>query len=398
MISFSFVSPALLCWHKKPNKVNTFMRLEKFEKISDIESRFFDMIRGGSAIIVVIGHIYQLLIQPNFSNNAVTHIIYSASGLAVIAFFYLSGLMITFSIYRNISSHNFNKFDVKKYASDRLWRLYPPLIMATFISVFIYIVAITLDIEIEPGVTGYLSRNGFILDDGLLASLLFIQNIFRNALPTPVMNGPLWSLSHEFWFYVLAACIASSFYLKGKIKIIPAAVFITFTAFMLYAGNTVMFFMGFGVWLLGALTALIRQNIKIKHSLVFKITSLVFLLVYFFCETSQNKLLLYYAKYIFSVSLFFYVISYFASKKPENDGLICNYLVKSSQFSYTLYVIHWPILMLIYGVFGKFMYGNALITFTICTLSFSFVIFISWLISIFAENKQCLTKTLSALF
>ena len=373
------------------------MRLEKFQKISNIESRFFDMIRGGSAIVVVIGHIYQLLIQPNFSNNTVTHIIYSASGLAVIAFFYLSGLMITFSIYRNISTNNFKRFDVKKYAYDRLWRLYPPLIMATFISVFIYMISITLGIEMEPGVTGYLSRTGFILDDGLFASLLFIQNIFRNSLPTPVMNGPLWSLSHEFWFYVLAACLTSAFYLKGKSKIIPAAVFIVFSAFMLFAGNTVMFFMGFGVWILGALTALIRQNIRIKHSLALKITSLVFLLVYFFCETSQSRLLLYYAKYIFSISLFFYVISYFASKKSENNGLICNYLVKSSEFSYTLYVVHWPILMLFYGVFWKFMYGNALITFIICTLSLSFVIFISWLISIFAENRRFLTKKLSVL-
>lgn len=370
------------------------MHLKKFTTISNSESKFFDLLRGGSAMLVVLGHIYQLLIQPNFSNEIATHIIYSISGLAVIVFFYLSGLMITLSIYRNTSNYGFKYFDLKKYSLDRLIRLYPPLIASSIIVIIVYSLSVIFNIHIEKGVTGYLSRESFVIDDGFYASFLFMQNIMRNSLHTPEMNGPLWSLSHEFWFYVLAACITCVITRKGKTRLFALIIFALFSVAMLLIGNTVMFFMGFGIWILGALTAVLRQNFTIRNANFNRAISVLFFVIYIYCEVSSSVKLTYYAKYVFGVAFLFYVLSYIASNKKNTQNFLYNAIEYSAAFSYTLYVVHWPILMLIYGVSCKYLYANTLHTTIISIVSFIFIVFISREISRYTENKKLILKLL----
>jgi len=370
------------------------MHLKKFTNISKSESRFFYLLRGGSAILVLLGHIYQLLIQPNFSNGILTHIIYSISGLAVIVFFYLSGLMITLSIYRNTSNYDFKHFDLKKYSLDRLIRLYPPLIASSIIVMIVYSLSVIFNISIEKGVTGYLSREGFVIDDGFYASFLFMQNILRNALHTPEMNGPLWSLSHEFWFYVLAACITCVITRKGKIRLTALAIFVVFFVSMLLIGNTVMFFMGFGVWILGAFTAILRQNITIKNFISYRVMSVLFFVIYIYCEVSSSTKLTYYSKYVFAIAFFFYILGYIASHKQNPPNILSKSIEKSSAFSYTLYVIHWPILMLIYGVLCEYLYADLSRTIMVSIASFIFIVFSSKVLSKYTENKKLIVKLL----
>lgn len=233
--------------------------LSTFKKIGQDESVFFDSIRGFSAFVVLIGHCYQLLVQPSFENKWLNLIFYNAAGYAVMIFFLLSGYMISMSLYRNISDNHFTAFNFKKFFYARLLRLYPPLILAFLIMLSVFLITDFFNINFVNGNEVYLSRDAFKLDSGMFASLLFMQNIFRHIFPQPCLNGPLWSLSFEFWFYMIGAAIIGIMFDKHNIKkyLIPFVILgVTFLIF----GKTKSFLLGFLIWTLGALLAVVHQN------------------------------------------------------------------------------------------------------------------------------------------
>jgi len=143
-----------------------------------------EALRGAAALYVVFHHTIpydaQLLSLP------VGHLMRFGQE-AVILFFLLSGFVINYS-FKLSKNKSFGNYFAKRFC-----RIYVPLLPVMFISYFTesYEAGRLLGPEMST-----LLGNLFMLQDWAVAN--------PNVIVDPYMgNGPLWSLSYEWWFYVL---------------------------------------------------------------------------------------------------------------------------------------------------------------------------------------------------
>jgi len=143
-----------------------------------------EALRGAAALYVVFHH--TIPYDSRLFNLPVGHLMRFGQE-AVILFFLLSGFVINYSFKISKSKHFGN------YFAKRFCRIYIPLVAVMFVSYF----------------TESYEAGGFIDPDlpSLLGNLFMLQDwsvANPNVLIDPYMgNGPLWSLSYEWWFYML---------------------------------------------------------------------------------------------------------------------------------------------------------------------------------------------------
>lgn len=119
---------------------------------------------------------------------------YNAGNLGVMAFFIISGILITQSWERSKSA--------RSYFQKRVRRIYPGYMVATCISAF---VVAPLFGGLFPSVIRTVGLNLMLRNEVPAA-------FFHNQAPGPV-NGSLWSIPYEFWCYIGVA-IGAIFLLK----------------------------------------------------------------------------------------------------------------------------------------------------------------------------------------
>lgn len=143
-----------------------------------------EALRGFAAFYVVLNH----TIPHTFNYGGLNFgFLFRFGQEAVILFFLLSGFVVNYS-HRKSSHNTFNVYFIKRFS-----RIYVPLII-----VFIL---------------GYIHsclKSGYLIDPelrSLALNLLMLQDVPAlkpNVLVAPYMgNTPLWSLSYEWWFYML---------------------------------------------------------------------------------------------------------------------------------------------------------------------------------------------------
>src|SRR5204863_44851 len=94
------------------NVARVKLKARSFQPLPLGESKLFDVARATSALLVLIGHLYQIIVLPTFGNSLATRAFFVLAGYSVMVFFVISGYMIGLSIYRNISSNDFLKFSL----------------------------------------------------------------------------------------------------------------------------------------------------------------------------------------------------------------------------------------------------------------------------------------------
>lgn len=165
-----------------------------------------DSLRGASALVVVASHSVALLLTGSILVLPL-HLGYAAHA-AVIMFFLISGFCIHYS--QSVTAHYAPQaassgINLGRYARRRLRRIYPPFLLAIVLTIgFDWLGA-----RLNPGFYAAATRYDFInysVSVGhyslrtLGGNLLMQGGLFTRTFGT---NGPLWSLSYEFWFYVL---------------------------------------------------------------------------------------------------------------------------------------------------------------------------------------------------
>src|SRR5438270_328357 len=163
-------------------------------------------------------------------------------------FFVLSGFLITLSILRAIVRH---RWSVGWYLSQRLTRLWVVLIPALLLGavwdqagIHLFGVARVYDHPSLYGdVLGYSipARSNPIT---FLGNLTFLQRI---VTPTFGSNGPLWSLSFEFWYYLIFPCLL--FVLLTRVLRLRIVFLVMAVAMIIFIGPEVV---DLPVWLMGA--------------------------------------------------------------------------------------------------------------------------------------------------
>src|SRR5438477_8597718 len=152
---------------------------------------------------------------------------------AVILFFVLSGFVIYYSSQKITAK----KISFSDYFIKRFRRIYPLFIASMIVA---YIARCFIMHTLLP------------LDDGNLAgNLINLQDIKRipnNWFQPYYGNNPLWSLSYEWWFYILFFPIFK--YIKEKLQVIVAlgiSVF-GFITFILYNNKISITLEYFFIW------------------------------------------------------------------------------------------------------------------------------------------------------
>ena len=154
--------------------------------ISGGASILLDSMRLGASLTVVFGHAlymwYPNLMPTRYDSGNAPH-------AAVVVFFALSGYVIA----HTTTSNNRGP---RHYAQARLSRLYSILLPALAFTALAEFVLLRLAPELAVEFTRGTSWPRYFITGGFLNELWF-----QSAAPP--INGPLWSLSFEFWYYII---------------------------------------------------------------------------------------------------------------------------------------------------------------------------------------------------
>jgi peptidoglycan/LPS O-acetylase OafA/YrhL len=308
---------------------------------------WFNAVRGIAALEVCASHLRSFLFV-NFAAvgrpTALGRLFYFATGLgheAVVIFFVMSGWLVGGSVWRQQRE---GRFSWRDYGTARLTRLWLVLIPA-----LIWTEAVDhMGISISRGY-GYdgsqfaMSSSGPGNDAPLdLSMTAFAGNtFFLQTILVPVLgtNGPLWSLAYEFWYYAAFPLLSLAWHRRGSWRGLGFAA----AGAAILIGLPSPIEVGFVVWLLGWLGALMFSRIRASAALPLTLASLVLtiaLLVVFKQRTIAGS----------GIFLGLAVAALLIGLRLQpNSAAFPRAQVAAShiaKISYTLYLFHFPLLAL----------------------------------------------------
>ena len=176
-----------------------------------------DLVRGVSALAVMLGHLRAFLLVDFGGVPApglLTKVFYFATGLgheAVMVFFVLSGYFVGGSVLAGLGKGSFRWGG---YAAARLTRLWMVLFPALILTLAADWVGQRANPAAYAGGLNHVFKSGPTpVEPAALGPLAFLGNLFfvqTVAVPVYGSNGPLWSLANEFWYYLVFPLLAVS--------------------------------------------------------------------------------------------------------------------------------------------------------------------------------------------
>lgn len=174
----------------------------------------FDAIRLAMALMVVWSHSFALRLGSE-ETEPISILLagaYNAGNLGVMAFFVISGFLVTRSFC--------NSKSLALYMAKRIRRIYPGYLVATSICAFTIIPAYAYVMDLSAGEIARTIGANLLLQDHFPPSNAF------NANPNSAVNGSLWSIPFEFWCYIGVGALGVAGLLKRRlfIAVLTAAV------------------------------------------------------------------------------------------------------------------------------------------------------------------------------
>lgn len=315
-----------------------------------------DILRGLAAFYVLVGHIKWLLWE-GYSEGYKLHpeaysffgkiLVYGFSAFsfgheAVMLFFVLSGFVIHYSTYNQ--SLKTESFSIGTYLYKRIKRIYPPFLLALLLTWILDSIGRSSGYSIYSAATNFTSINANISSDltweTLLGNISMLQTLFVSVWGS---NGPLWSLMFEWWFYILYIPV---FFINRRNPLATAfligGLFICslFIPTHIYKWATVLNY--FFAWYFGVIAADLYMN-RIKG---FK--SITILLAYIIIVLGIGVRIIGAGMSDYFVALFFTGVMYLSLHFYKRLYYF-QLLQPLSDCSYTLYVVHVPIIVLLSG-------------------------------------------------
>lgn len=317
-----------------------------------------DLLRGIAAQLVVINHMratYFVDFAETAARDPVTVLFYIITGFghqAVIIFFVVSGFLVGGAGWRAYAARNWQPVSFFLRRLARLWIvLFPALILTLSVD--------TIGRSMAPSL--YLGEYFSLYTSGpsplsnleagesfcaFLGNMFFLQTI---EVPVYGTNSPLWSLANEFWYYVCfiggLTVAASNQHMAVRAACLAGLVYllIYLPVHILIPGL---------VWVAGAAVAVGLQQAHgrrfgfiavIAANLVFLGSMLAARIGAFSNIGAMGSDIV----TGIATALFVMVIAHRARlPKP-----IARFAFFISEYSYTVYLIHFPILMLVAAVF-----------------------------------------------
>lgn len=269
----------------------------------------------------------------------------SANGTAmVVVFFVLSGFFIAFSFDKN-------NWDYKSFYQNRIIRIYAPFLFSLFFSIgVLYLVK-----AINPALTAENQARQF--NEELLAAFrnLNLKNLALTLIFLPSgknqyigFNMVYWSLLYEAIFYLLIPVIINR---TNLYLLISVATFLA--AFFFKVENPlILYFLNYSIYFAGGLVLYhylkANPNKKPLHAnLLIASIAILFFGVVFLALVNQIRFSHLLAGG-FCVGLILLFMNY-----EIKGNFILSFFKKLGVISYSLYLFHFPILILTYAIFTK---------------------------------------------
>lgn len=308
------------------------------------------MVRGLAAMTVCVGHLraFFLVDFTQTGGGIATTIFYLLTGLhheAVMLFFVLSGFLVGGSVIRLRRRGAWRWSDYLVRRLSRLWVVIVPALLLT-------LGWDLLGLRLDPA--GYhgayhamlMSGPGQVLHNAprtFFGNLLFLQGI---RVPAFGSNGPLWSLANEFWYYLLFP-LGLQAVLRGTTPVARIVAFGLVVAIWLLLPAKVLA-LG-AIWLFGVGAFLLHDKpatARIVARWPVGIAALLVMAIGLAASRIQTRIDLDYI-----VGAAFAAALPWLARAPAASALYRRVGFALSEMSYTLYLVHFPLLAWIYFSF-----------------------------------------------
>lgn len=352
-----------------------------------------DFVRGFAALLVCAGHLRAALFV-DFSNadsaSYLSKMFYFVTGFghqSVMIFFVLSGYLVGGSILYK------KEIFWGEYLSKRIIRLWVVLVPALVFTYLIDTYTRVLNENVLLGIYHSTINSGPSVNNPysstfvtFVSNLLFLQNV---NMPIFGSNGPLWSLSNEFWYYLLFPLLLVILRKDYSNK----AIYLTIIGLLFY-WLPIHILEGFIVWMFGV----IAFHINRKNYLNKKLAPIFFLMFGLALSMSRvsggisNE----WIEDIIIGGVFSLIISC-QFKFGNINEVIKKGIQILSDISYTLYLFHFPLVILIYTMyFSEKQMKFSLETLCIYIMAMLGLLFISYLFwYLFERNTGKLQRIVS---
>lgn len=304
-----------------------------------------DALRGLAALVVVFDHLHQHLFVPLGSAHGITRILYLDhyfAGVAVMLFFVLSGYLVGGSVVNNARS---GRWSWGNYLVNRFSRLYIVLLPALLWTLLLD----TIGNEMTLHRIVWFASPDCLRD--MVGSAIFLQGVCTAPFGN---DGALWSLSYEFWFYILFPPLVLLLNRRSK----AWANLLLLLVLSLLVRGAILYL--FPCWVLGAgIGAAVEKWPRLGGRAAFCLAAGTSALVMATVCAEGLHLVPFYKSHGPAVMLYMDAAAvapflWIALKAPPaSSALYRGAAVLFSEMSYTLYLTHEPFLMFLRKVWLK---------------------------------------------
>jgi len=317
---------------------------------------WLDMIRGCSALAVCLGHLrnailadYSTLEHPGIAMKAL-YIFTGFGHQAVMVFFVLSGYFVGGAVLRSGAG-----FSWRNYLASRLAQLWVVLIPCLLIT---WIIGLAVG-HYAPGVLSGANYDvwhsgpqagEYSADIGtFLANVFFLQTI---ASPVFGLNGPLWSLANEFWYYILFPLLAVALGLAGTGKTFSrATAFVIAMMIAWWLPGEILY--GFMIWIMGVAVFHLQRKMQSLSPAAARLTLITGLILFalslgYSRSAALVKVIQIEPDLLAGLAFSFLCLALTYRPFPEiRWPRIAQAVRHLSEASYSLYLSHFPLVLLI---------------------------------------------------
>ncbi len=345
------------------------------------ESDHIDWWRGFLSFIVFFVHLFQIVWFPIIGERGPLQDFFATIANTSVAFFFsLSGMLIAQSV---LLSYANSVFDWKRYILNRVVRIYPTFIIMLVLSVILVLIFPILN---NGSIYIYkLSNDKYIARDFFWANWKdFLKAFFMIHPGISKLNGALWSLFIEWWLYIsvifVVLCFSSNRLIK-RLLFFLISLLVLFLAFYEYGSRAMIYII---IWYFGFVYSLYLWDKKILFNSLIILSSAILVLQLllngvdtFNINKSTFK---FFGIQQILISILFLKVTY------KHSGVF--FFKSVAKYSYTLYIIHFPLLLFFYSISKKYFENNIS---TLAFLSLVLLVLIpvlSKIIARFSENKD----------
>ena len=312
---------------------------------------WLDLFRGLAAIEVFLSHLRSLMFRSFGSEQSgiFKKLFYFFTGFAhqaVIVFFVLSGFFITGTIFRSLDK---SKFSPLGYTTDRLVRLWIVLIPGLILTFIVDRTGLHYfgSNRVYTGIfyMGDINVASHLTVANFTGDIFFLQGILVTTFGS---NSPLWSLSNEFWYYILFPLILFIFR-KNETWVKLMLLVLTIIIFLFVGKNISLYFL---IWLMGSCLVWLKgkfpePSVPVRNGIIIIGTVASVICLYKIRTGTSTE-----SSLDFIAAIFMGILCYgclFMDGIPSFPRKIISFV---SGFSYSLYVIHLPLCIFLTAAFG----------------------------------------------